>query len=400
MSVINNALTKVAEKEEGKASPLKQAEIPKVKSSGKLAWAVGGFALSIAVGGWAVSTQFDDGTESSVSAASAVSEQPEAVKSEEVTVIAGKAEDTSGTEKVSGAVSPTSQQVSSEDIKVYEAASLTTTEPKSQSVVPEKKKQITAKAQAVKTSPVKAKQKASKVAKVSKAQEAEEKPLALAQVATHKPDVEPVAANMTVEHVELSPEQVARTAIERAKRALDANDLDTAIREYETALKYRPRDDNTRRKLAALYYGKSNLRKSVDVLRKGIRLEEGNQKLRIALSKILLKEGQSEAALTPLSYLPDNPGVEYLSLRAGLAQQIKNNPLALESYRLLVEKEGDNARWWLGLGIQQERSQQHQDAILSYEKALGRVGVSKKTQTFIRERLSLLKSLKETSSGD
>ncbi len=87
-------------------------------------------------------------------------------------------------------------------------------------------------------------------------------------------------------------------------------------------------------------------------MQRGIELNPEGETLRIALSKLLMREQQTEAALTPLAYLPAEASVDYLSLRAALAQKIKQNEIALESYQKLTEKDENNGRWWLGLAIQ------------------------------------------------
>ncbi len=128
-------------------------------------------------------------------------------------------------------------------------------------------------------------------------------------------------------------------------------------------------------------------------MQQGIRLNESSQGLRIALAKVLIKEGQAEAALSPLVYLPSNVNIDYLELRAALSQQVKNQEIATETYQILTQRAPDNARWWLGLAIQQERALEYQKAYHSYQAAINKVGVSKQTQAFIRERLTLLKDL-------
>ena len=53
MSVINNALSELAKKES--TTSIEAAVVPKVKTRSPLVWVVGGFTLSLAMGGWAVS---------------------------------------------------------------------------------------------------------------------------------------------------------------------------------------------------------------------------------------------------------------------------------------------------------------------------------------------------------
>ncbi|HAS62974.1 MAG TPA: MSHA biogenesis protein MshN [Vibrio sp.] len=205
---------------------------------------------------------------------------------------------------------------------------------------------------------------------------------------------------MIVEQVELTPTQLADKAQSRAKKALDANDLASAINYYNDALRYTPRDSQVRQKLVALYYGKGEVRKAVDLLQKGIALSQDDMGLRIALTKLLLKEKQNTAALTPLVYLPSNPTVEYLSLRAVLAQKSAQDEMAQESYQKLVQLEPDNGRWWLGLGIQLERGFKLTQAAKVYQQALNKVGLSSQSQQFIRDRLALLSRLEEQTNAN
>lgn len=367
MSVMNKALADIENKNKDveKESKIEKAEITPVTSSNKLAWAVGGFTLSLCVGGWAVSQQM-------TTLVTPISEPLSIPTQDERT-----AQPTIATSISS---SPTSKVIENANVSVYVESNQSTHSAKPITVV-SKKASVTAK----KPTPIVKKPVAP--------------PVLVAQVATPTKK-ESVVGSMAVEQVELTPRQLANNAIERAKKELDSNNLDGAIAEFETALKYQSSDEDTRRRLAALYYGKKDLRKSIELLQHGIRLNEDSQALRIALSKILIKENQPEAALSSLIYLPNDVNTDYLAMRAALAQQIKNGTVAFETYQMLVEKEPDSARWWLGLAIQQERKMMYPEAKKSYQQAIGRVGVSKQTQAFIRDRLSLLESLEETSSAN
>lgn len=350
MSVINNALTTIANKKPGSASTLQPANVAVVTSATKWGWALGGFAMSLALGGWAVSQQENTVVTSL--------EEPMSISpstSEQVT-------------PPNQAISPTVKLTPSTTVAVY-------TEP-AKVMAELKPTQMQQKALIVPT---------------------EEPTLLVAKVtAPEKKSSE--SGSLSVKQVSLTPAQLAANAIERGKKELDSNELDAAIKEFETALKYTPSDEETRKRLAALYYGKKQARKSAELLQFGIRLNEESQGLRLALSQILIKESQPEAALGVLEYLPDNAEMDYLAMRAALAQQVKNGEIAFETYQLLVQREPESARWWLGLAIQQERKLMHTEAKHSYQEAIKRVGVSKQTQAFIRDRLKLIDSL-EGSTG-
>ncbi|QIL85229.1 tetratricopeptide repeat protein [Vibrio sp. HDW18] len=212
-----------------------------------------------------------------------------------------------------------------------------------------------------------------------------------------EPVAEPV---MLVEQVELTSEQLAAKARQSAQKALDNNDFQAAVNGYTQALRYTPNDETIRQKLAALYYGQGDGRKAFDLMQAGIELNPEGEVLRLALAKLLAKEQQESAALAPLIYLPAEPSSEYLALRAGLAHKTKQDPIARQSYQQLTLQEPNNARWWLGLAIQQERALEWSAAQYAYQQALHKVGLSSQSHAFIEQRLTVLRSLEEISRGN
>lgn len=389
MSVINNTLADIANKDSDTVPKIVRAEVAPVQRANKLVWAVGGFTLSLCLGGWAVSQQ----------ATTVITPLEEALFIPATEDVSLKA--TPLTVNTPTPDSPTSKVIKNAKVSVYVEQKKDTSD-NVQITSSSVNKAAIPSAVMSPESPVATKENIEKKAKTvtkTKTTIATDEPILIAKV------TKPVQASSTsgvlaVEQVELTPLQLAKNAIERGKKELDSNHLDGAIKEFESALKYTPSDEITRKRLAALYYGKQDLRRTIEVLQHGIRLNEESQLLRISLSKILIKENQPEAALSPLIYLPSNVETEYLAMRAALSQQVKRLDLALSTYQILVGRQPDNARWWLGLAIQQERKMLYSEAKHSYQEAVGRVGVSKETQVFIRDRLALLSSLEDNSSAN
>lgn len=360
MSAINRALADLSTNSASTDSVLVKAEVKPVKSTRIVAWVVVSFTASLAVGGWAISQQ-----------------APSAplYHFEPVEVLATA--DASPTSKTSVISSP---------MYVASNTPLATSKPSQ----PE-------------SAPIKAVQSHSPSAPIAKMQSYAQPQVVessvnhtLVSASTNK-----VAASqakqgqVVIEHVALTPQQLADKASERAKKALDSNNLSQALDAYHQALRYTPNDSDIRQRLAALYYGKGEVRKAAETLQKGIALNNDNIDLRLALAKMLLKEQQNPAALTVLIALPEQASIEYLSLRAALAQKQKQDQLALESYSQLVEREPQSGRWWLGLAIQQERAFDLAAAKSSYRQALTKLGVSSQSQQFIRDRLALIGRLEE-----
>ncbi|NOH32763.1 tetratricopeptide repeat protein [Vibrio chagasii] len=377
MSVINNALSELAKKKS--ATAIEAAVVPKVKTRSPLVWIAAGFTLSLAMGGWAISQ--GPTVDNSISTRDRQVQVSVVDSSSEVPAIVTQAP-SSPTKKLVAVDSSYLTQASSRDQapvvdSVVKTAQIT-------------KPQVQAKPLAT--------------TKVNSPQVPE--PTLIASVAKSSPasisdepkDTE--NSGILIEQVELTPEQLSVNAQGRAQKALDANDLTGALKGYNEALRYTPRNEDVRQKLAILYFGKGDTRKAYELFQLGIKLNINSEKLRLGLSKLLVKADQAEAALSPLIHMPPNPTQEYLAMRAALSQKSQQEEVALESYQKLVEIDSENARWWLGLAIQQERQLDFAAAKQSYQGALTRVGISSQSQSFVRDRLKIISALEESSNAN
>ncbi|ELJ8514969.1 tetratricopeptide repeat protein [Vibrio cholerae] len=383
MSVVNEALAKSAQRSHSRLSNIERIDVAKPKARPAWLWVMLGFGVSLAVGGWSISLQSVDTIPSSA----------EVVRPE-----------------VPSPTQKTTQQsialyqapVNSEALVKNETLVQKETLPKNETSV---KNAVFAK---VEGSPTSLKQTANRQREqttlgselnaepvLNLADNSE--PSFFEEEVSSLPSSSPV---MIVEQVSLTPEQLAQKALQRAQKAMESNELQTAVSAYTEALRYTPHDEMARQKLAALYYGKGDGRKAFDLMQAGIERNPDGEVLRLALAKLLVKEKQEASALVPLAYLPSQPSIEYLSLRAALAQKTKQDEIARESYQQLTEKDPNNGRWWLGLAIQQERALQWSAAQHAYQQALNKVGLSSQSQAFIHQRLQLLASLEETQSAN
>ena len=384
MSAINKALSDIAKK--NSPSELTKAEVPHVSRSKPWLWLMTGFSLSLAVGGWAVSQ------------APALPEETGQALSNVNTLVAKKS-------KSEGQVvhSPTNKTTPETHRVVYTKPAIknpTENAGSQQSQTSLLVGQVHAdnvgevNTEMVSTTA----RQLRRVVESAEPDSMTDEPILIAQVTSAKN--QPLSAlesesSMRVEQVELTHQQLAGKAISRAEKAIEANDIERALSAYREALRYDSRNTETRQKLAALYFGKGDTRKAYEIIQEGISLDTNNQTLRLALSKLLVKAEQPNAALSPLVHLPPMPSREYLAMRAALAQKQKQNDIALESYQLLTQRDPENARWWLGLAIQQERALNFTAAIRSYQNASSKVGISNQSQAFIRDRLTLLEQLEE-----
>ncbi|ENM5736798.1 tetratricopeptide repeat protein [Vibrio mimicus] len=355
MSVVNQALAQSAKRSHSRLSNIERIDVAKPKARPAWLWAILGFGVSLAVGGWSVSLQSVDipSTSSDLVPQETLPSPTQKTTQQAIAVYAAPAKS-----ETLAMVQPKTQPIANLEKPVMELAS--NAKP--------------------------AVQPATNI-----------EPSTTALDSSDAPATQPV---MIVEQVALTPDQLAQKALQRAQKAMESNDFQMAVNAYGEALRYTPDDDTTRQKLAALYYGKGDGRKAFDLMQAGIERNPDREVLRLALAKLLAKEKQDVAALVPLAYLPPQPSVEYLSLRAALAQKTKQDEMALQSYQQLTEKDPNNGRWWLGLAIQQERALQWSAAQQAYQQALNKVGLSSQSQAFIHQRLQLLTSLQETQGAN
>lgn len=385
MSVINNALSELAKKKS--TTSIEAAVVPKVRSRSPLVWIAAGFTLSLAMGGWAIS----QGPSVDRSISTRDSQIQVALSDSSVDV------QNTATQAI---LSPTKKLVTLDLVNhsVEKAATVNSVQTKAVSFDVADTAQTTQHQTALK--PLNA-------SKTNKP--AIPKPVYVASVT--KNNSTPISSEaegsdsaensgMLIEQVNLTHEQLSKNAQGRAQKALDASDLTGALKGYAEALRYTPQNEDVRQKLAILYFGKGDTRKAYELFQSGIKLNTNSEKLRLGLSKLLVKANQAEAALSPLVHLPPNPTQDYLAMRAALSQKSQQEEIALESYQKLVEIDSDNARWWLGLAIQQERQLDLTAAKQSYQGALTRVGISSQSQSFVRDRLNILTVLEENGDAN
>ena len=450
MSAINNALSELSKSQTVSAHGIEKIQVPAIKQKPRWPWLIGGFSLSLAMGGWAISQQESAFLQDALTKQGSLTQLKQPPVSTQDPVAARDAALNVAT--IVSLPSPTAKVTHASDAIYNASVKKTASDMVIQPVIGVESVANNTPIQIAKTTradrsllaeqevndPISEASQASQASQIPKAAKAKivtpqtaeaqsidvqtiEAPLAnvseqtipvrpvlLARNSTNDQSLHETNASddngqkgvVVVEQVDLTPTQLAQNAQERAKKALDANNLKEAMGHYNDALRYTPRDSKVRQRLAALYYGKGDPRKAVELLQKGISLDIDDMSVRLSLSKLLLKEQQNAAALTPLVYLPPNPSLDYLSLRAALAQKNNQDALALESYQQLVVLEPDNGRWWLGYGIQLERAFELQEAKQAYQHALNKVGLSNQSQQFIRDRLGVLSRLEEQPSAD
>ena len=128
------------------------------------------------------------------------------------------------------------------------------------------------------------------------------------------------------------------------------------------------------------------------MLKVGIEQEPSNSSLRLMLSRIYYRLGDLKTAYSVLAEHPYSAlaNDELVSFRAALAEKTGNYSFAQQDYLLLVQRNPNDAKWWLGLGVSQDKQQMSEKAISSYQNAQSLKQLPQQVDTFVAKRIELL----------
>lgn len=153
-----------------------------------------------------------------------------------------------------------------------------------------------------------------------------------------------------------------------------------------------PNDLRTRKQLAALLFSKNKMPEAQQVLVESIAQAPVDSSSRLMLARIYFKSGDNRKALQVLQAHPQNTlaNDELLSFRAALSEREGEYGLAEQDYFILVQRNPKEAKWWLGLGVSQDKQRLSLEAIASYEQAQLLNQLPNQVDSFVEQRIKLL----------
>ena len=105
----------------------------------------------------------------------------------------------------------------------------------------------------------------------------------------------------------------------------------------------------------------------------------------IAYARTLFKTGAYRGVIEYLQNI-NNANATQLALFAASYQRLDQHQNAIDYYRQSLDKDGQQAKNWIGLGISQEHTAQLKDALRSYQIAARLGGINTRLQAFIEKR--------------
>lgn len=198
------------------------------------------------------------------------------------------------------------------------------------------------------------------------------------------------ANKMSVSRRQLSADELAEQKLVLVEKALDAKQIEKAEKLLEDVVIIRPNDSQTRKKLAALWFGRQAYQDAANLLSQGISLNSKDNSLREMKARIHLKQGQYSAALNTLKPLADLKNEQYQVMLANTAQQANQNEVAVDAYKVLIAMKPDIGRWQLGLAVLYDKNSQFALASKAYKKALTKNDLSVSSENFIKQRIQVI----------
>jgi len=205
-----------------------------------------------------------------------------------------------------------------------------------------------------------------------------------------KPQAKPKTNAMSVSRRQLSADELAQQKLAHAEKALAAKQVSKAESLLEDVVIITPNDSQTRKKLAALWFGRQAYQDAVNLLSQGIALNAKDSSLRQMKARIHLKQGQVTAALNtlkPLAHLNDE---QYQIMLANTAQQANHYQTAAEAYKMLIKMQPEMGRWQLGLAVLYDKNSQFDLATKAYKTALIKNDLSVSSEQFVKERIQAI----------
>jgi MSHA biogenesis protein MshN len=195
---------------------------------------------------------------------------------------------------------------------------------------------------------------------------------------------------MSVSRRQLSADELAKQKLALAEKALAAKQVSKAEKLLEDVVIITPNDSQTRKKLAALWFGRQAYQDAVNLLSQGIALNNKDSSLRQMKARIHLKQGQATAALNTLKPLDQLKDEQYQIMLANTAQQAGHNKTAVNAYQVLIDMQPETGRWQLGLAVLYDKNSQFILASKAYKKALSKSDLSVSSEQFVNERLQAI----------
>ncbi|MFC3123042.1 tetratricopeptide repeat protein [Agaribacter flavus] len=147
-----------------------------------------------------------------------------------------------------------------------------------------------------------------------------------------------------------------------------------------------------RKQLASLLYMQQREDEAFQLLFEGLEDVPEDSSMRLMLARIAYKQGDQKLTMEILKGQPKTSMAvsEFVGFRAALAERHGEYSLAFEDYQTLVLREPQNAKWWLGLAVSQDKLALPEQALSSYRQVRQMNQLPDQVHDFVEQRLQAL----------
>jgi MSHA biogenesis protein MshN len=206
----------------------------------------------------------------------------------------------------------------------------------------------------------------------------------------------PLESQAEIAHFSVAPSNGSKARIsslrEQARIALNENNIAQASLALEKIVAEYPNDVRTRKQLASLLFSHNSIERAQYILTQGLVINPGDNSMRIMMARLAFKTGDYKGAHATLAQhpYPELADIELVSFRAALAERLSQYIDAHKDYKILITREPQNAKWWLGLGVSQDKLKRPQQALASYQYAKDLKQLPSQVDDFVKQRIAVL----------
>ena len=192
----------------------------------------------------------------------------------------------------------------------------------------------------------------------------------------------------------LSPQDKAESQYRLAATSLQQNRVSEAENHLRAALAAQPAHVKARELLAGLALQGGRWREAQSLLEQGVAQHPQHYPFAQLLARSYVDHGQDLKALNLLEKSREAAGgdAEYFAFLATLYQRNGRHPEAVTSFTEAVKLRPQEGRWWLGLAISLEATEQWKASSEAYQRAAASGSLDKQLLQYSQSRLAAIKN--------
>ena len=192
-----------------------------------------------------------------------------------------------------------------------------------------------------------------------------------------------------------TPQQQSDDLLEAGRKAFEFGIIAEAKSSVKQALVANPLNQQARELLVSVFYTEGDVDGALAVLAEGIQTEPASILWRELSAKIFveLNRIQDVIAISPNSL--DNKALrearsDYLIIKGTAAQALGEHAMAISAFNAMTQLQPSAGKWWFALAISYQAQGMTQNAMLAYQHALAKGGLSAEAERYAVKQLPLL----------